>query len=143
MLRDLGRSLTFRNLPLERLSLAEVDQMLRILWSPAMPEQLAEQIYDQTAGNPLYVAELAKGLEDTGLVAEQDGQWQFPRVETIELPQSMYEAIEGRIHYLSADTRGVLSQAAVLGQTFRFDDLVAPLDLAGSRGRAARGLILA
>jgi phosphoribosyl 1,2-cyclic phosphodiesterase/tetratricopeptide (TPR) repeat protein len=124
-LRDLSRTLTYQHVPLDRLSREDVERVLGNLWNPSVPDSLVEKIYQQTEGNPLYVEEVAKGLEDDGLVSVQEGRWRFPQVETIRLPQSMYEAVEGRIHYLSADTRDVLSQAAVFGQTFGFGNLVA------------------
>ena len=124
-LRDLGQSPNYRQLPLDRLNQADVAQALANLWDPGVPEVLTETIYRHTEGNPLYVEEVAKGLQDDGLVTMQAGQWHFPKVESIRLPQSVYDAVERRIHYLNAETRDVLSLAAVLGKTFRFDDVVA------------------
>ncbi|MCB0166121.1 MAG: tetratricopeptide repeat protein, partial [Anaerolineae bacterium] len=49
--------------------------------------------------------------------------WHFPDIEEVRLPRSVREAVWRRIHYLSPDTQSLLRQAAVLGQTFRFDDL--------------------
>lgn len=122
LLHDLSRSC--HHLCLDRLSQAGVAQMLRQLWDTRAPDSLIEKIYQQTGGNPLYVEEVARGLEEAKQVTFQDGQWRFPQVEGLRLPQSLHEAVEGRIHYLSADTRDVLAQAAVLGQTFWFTDLV-------------------
>ncbi len=124
-LRDLSSDPTYRHLPLDRLNRADVAQMLGSIWHPAVPDSLIEMIYRHTEGNPLYVEEVARSLVDDGLITMQAGRWRFPEVETIRLPQSVYDAVEGRIQYLGPDTRDVLSRAAVLGQTFRFDDLVA------------------
>lgn len=129
LLRDFSRIISPRRLPLDRLSQAHVAQMLGNLWTGPIPENLAQKIFRQTEGNPLYVEEIARGLEDDGLVILYDGEWRFPDAEAIRLPQSIHEAIEGRIHYLSADARDVLAQAAVLGETFRLADLVALSDL--------------
>ena len=49
---------------------------------------------------------------DDGLVTMQAGQWHYPEVESVRLPQSIYDAVERRIHYLNAETRDVLSQAS-------------------------------
>jgi anti-anti-sigma factor len=128
-LRDLSRTPTYRHLPLDRLSQRDISGLLGSVWAPPVPELLVERIWQQTEGNPLYVEEVARGLEDDGLVTVQDGRWHFPEVAAIRLPQSVYEAVEGRIHYLDADTRDVLSQAAVLGQIFHLSDLVTMSDL--------------
>jgi anti-anti-sigma factor len=124
-LRDLSGNPGYRHLPLDRLSLTEVAQLLGSIWDSTVPDSLIERIYQHTEGNPLYVEEVAKGLVDDGLVSMQAGRWQFPEVDTIRLPQGVHDAVEGRIHHLRPDTRDVLSLAAVLGQRFRFDDLLA------------------
>lgn len=125
LLRDLRRIVSPRRLPLNRLSLADVAQLLSDLWIGPVPQNLTQKIFQQTKGNPLYVEEIAKGLEDDGLVVLDNGEWRFLGLEIVRLPQTIHEAIEGRIHYLSADVRDVLAQAAVLGETFRLADLVA------------------
>ncbi len=125
VLRDLGQSSEFRQLSLDRLDQTDVTQLLGHLWDPGVPESLTETIYIHTEGNPLYVEEVAKGLLDDGLVTMRAGEWHFPEIETIRLPPSVYDAVERRIHYLNAETREVLSEAAVLGPAFRFTDVVA------------------
>jgi phosphoribosyl 1,2-cyclic phosphodiesterase/anti-anti-sigma regulatory factor len=126
---EVGHDHPLHNLPHHHIPLGPLDQadvllILHHLWGVLAPKSLVEKIHQQTAGNPLYVKEIARGLEEAKQITFQDGQWHFPSPETIRLPQSLPEAIEGRIHYLSADTRDVLAQAAVLGQTFLFTDLV-------------------
>lgn len=114
----------YRHVSLSRLSQAEVTTFLENRWDSNAPENLTQIIFRQTEGNPLFVTEIARVLEDEGLVTLQAGQWEFPQAESISLPQSVSQAVDGRISHLSADTRNALSQAAVLGQIFRLDDLV-------------------
>ena len=123
--RDLNLLPTCRHIPLERLSQAHVAEVLGNIWHQAVPEQLVKRIYACTGGNPLYLEEVARGLADEGLVVQHRGQSQLPEIDSIRLPQSVYDAVEGRIHFLDADTRDILSQAAIFGQTFRFDNLIA------------------
>ena len=63
VLRDLGQMPAYRQLPLDRLSQADVAQVLASLWQPGVPESLTETIYRHTEGNPLYVEEVAKGAD--------------------------------------------------------------------------------
>jgi predicted ATPase len=128
-IRDFGRTSNYHHLTLDRLSEDDVAELLGSLWTFPVPDLLVEKIWQQTEGNPLYVQEVAKGLEDDGLVTLVNGRWHFPDVDAINLPQSVYEAVEGRIHYLDGDTRDVLAQAAVLGKKFRLTDLVTMSDL--------------
>ncbi|MEM7530715.1 MAG: AAA family ATPase [Chloroflexota bacterium] len=132
-LRSLQRALPLRLLSLTRFPLDQTKYLLSQLWSPAIPDVLVEKIYEQTGGNPLYIEEVAKGLEDDGFVfrdAElQQGEWQYPNAlviqEKLTLPTSIYEAVQSRIHSLSDETREVLAIASVFGQEFHFEDLVA------------------
>ncbi|MBN2391311.1 MAG: AAA family ATPase [Anaerolineae bacterium] len=132
-LRGLRSHPTYRHIQLERLSQDEVEFALTYLWGRPVPEALIEKIYAQTAGNPFYVEEVAKVLEDDGLIpstdASADPAWHEQALREVRLPQSARETVWRRIKQLSAETRGTLRQAAVLGQTFRFEDLQRMSDL--------------
>lgn len=134
-LRGLRSYPTYRHVPLERLTQDEVAQVLTYIWhQQTVPEALTEKIYAHTAGNPFYVEEVAKVLEDDGLipspgVADSDPTWHMQALEEVRLPQSVRETVWRRIEHLSAETQALLQQAAVLGQTFRFDDLRRMSDL--------------
>jgi predicted ATPase/phosphoribosyl 1,2-cyclic phosphodiesterase/anti-anti-sigma regulatory factor len=127
-LRGLRSHPTYRHVTLERLSQDEVELALTYLWGLAVPEALVRKIYAQTAGNPFYMEEVAKVLEDDGLIptsdANVDPMWYEQALKEVRLPQSARESVWRRIERLSAETRGVLRQAAVLGQSFRFEDLL-------------------
>ncbi len=130
-LRDLRSHPTYRHFPLERLDPAEVNQLLTYIWQQPVPKALSDKIYQHTDGNPFYVEEVAKGLVDEGVIAEDfhleedvsSGGQQFPDLKELRLPQSVREAVWRHIGHLSSDTQMLLRQAAVLGQTFRLDDL--------------------
>ena len=126
-LRGLRSHPTYRHVPLERLTQDEVEMALTYLWTRAVPEALIEKIYAQTAGNPFYVEEVAKVLEDDGLIppsgVSADPMWHEQALKEVRLPQSARETVWRRIEQLSPETRGILRQAAVLGQVFRFEDL--------------------
>jgi len=110
-------------LPLGRLDQADAGQVLINFWQQPVPETLIHKIYQDTEGNPFYVEEAAQGLVDDGLVTLHEGQWHFPELAEVRLPQTVREAIWHRIHRLSPDTQTLLCQASVLGQTFEFDVL--------------------
>jgi predicted ATPase len=122
-LRDLRSHPTYRHIPLNRLDQETVGQVLANIWQQSVPEVLVEKIYQHTEGNPFYVEEVAKGLSDDGLVTLQEGEWRFPALEEVRLPQTVREVVWRRIRHLSPDTQALLRQAAVLGQAFKFDDL--------------------
>jgi predicted ATPase/phosphoribosyl 1,2-cyclic phosphodiesterase/anti-anti-sigma regulatory factor len=125
MIRDLSSYPTFKELSLDRLDRAGVQQMLTFIWQQNVPKTLVEKVYQQTEGNPFYVEEVANGLMDDGLVVWQDSRWQFPTLDELRLPSSVHEAVWRRISRLNPVTQNLLGEAAVLGQTFRFEDLQA------------------
>ena len=123
-LRELNDAPGYQLVQLDRLEETVVSELLTQIWDTRIPQNLVKQIYQYTEGNPLFVKEIARGLEESRLVYSQEAHWVYPEEIDLQLPQSIAEAVEGRVHYLDAETRDVLSQAAVLGETFRFDDLV-------------------
>jgi anti-anti-sigma factor len=125
VLQQLASAPGYRRLAAARLGEAAVADILRQVWDPTVPDALVREIFRRTEGNPLFVSEVAKGLEDDGLVMMYGQRWHYPAAEAVRLPGSVHEAVEGRIHFLNPLTRDVLSAAAVLGPAFRFADLVA------------------
>ena len=125
ILREANAYPSWHQVTLPRLGLPEVRQILASLWGDDVPVELARKIYQHTGGNPFYVKEVAKGLVDDNLITLQDGVWHFPPITEIRLPATVREAVWRRIRHLGPDTQTLLRQASVLGQTFKFEDLVA------------------
>ncbi|GAB4424200.1 MAG: hypothetical protein Kow0031_03070 [Anaerolineae bacterium] len=116
---------TCQLLPLNRLNMQEVAQLLTNLLQQPIPDHFSQTIFQHTNGNPFYVEETIRSLVKDGTVTQRDNIWQFPVVDTIMLPASMREAVWRRIDRLTPNTQDFLHQAAVLGHKFRFDDIVA------------------
>jgi ABC-type transport system substrate-binding protein/serine/threonine protein kinase len=97
--------------------------------------ELAEQIFEATEGNPFFTKELMRSLLDAGTIAQDDtGSWQLSggmEIASDALPATIQQAVERRIGRLPDDLRSVLSVASVMGKSFEFDDLEA---LSGSDG---------
>ncbi len=133
-LRGLRSYPSYRHIALERLTPEEVGFVLACNWRRTVPEALVETIYEHTAGNPFYIEEVAKALEDAGMVpsptdTEIDSEWYVRAQKEVKLPRSAQEIAAKRIAHLSAETQELLRHAAVLGQTFRLDDLQRISDL--------------
>jgi DNA-binding CsgD family transcriptional regulator len=81
------------------------------------------QLLDRTrlaGGNPLYVKELLSALRAEKQIIERDGA---SDVIGSDVPASLSAAIIRQLAFLSAESLKVLRWAAVLGSTFRVDDL--------------------
>lgn len=106
------------------LSQAETKELLEEIWSQSVPIDLGTAIYNRSAGNPLMIAEVARGLIDDGIVNWQEGRWYFGPVAEVTLPQNINEAVIRRFDGLDRETRTLLNQAAILGSTFKLEDLI-------------------
>jgi class 3 adenylate cyclase/tetratricopeptide (TPR) repeat protein len=117
------RPLTVR-LPLSGLAEADVGRFIALISQREPPAGLAAAVYDGTAGNPLFVGEVAQLLVSEGLL-ERPAEvvaWQ------LSVPQGIREVIIRRLAGLSEQTSRLLSLASVLGRDF---DLQALEQLSG------------
>ncbi|MGO8967462.1 ATP-binding protein [Mycobacterium sp.] len=85
--------------------------------APASARTAAALLRDKTGGNPFFLTELVNDLEMRGGLATLSAQ------QTV--PASIGDAIARRLGGLGASVRGVIEQAAVLGQTFDLPALIA------------------
>lgn len=114
---------TARNLSLSGLLPTHVQTLLsRALGSPVEPG-LARRVADVTAGNPLFVRELARaGARSPGGLADLLDQALMGRLPegVAERITAVFERVSGR---LPDETRAALCSAAVLGREFRVGTL--------------------
>jgi hypothetical protein len=93
---------------------------------------LAEAVYRQTEGNPLFVQEVLRSLEEEGQIVQIDGRWAHAGHSETDtpFPVGLREVIGKRMSRLSAECVRLLTVAAVIGREFRLDLLqqVAELD---------------
>jgi DNA-binding SARP family transcriptional activator len=86
----------------------------------------ARTLYAESEGNPFFLLELIRHLEETGQLVQRGGRWAGPWIEAIQagekpalsLPDSVREAISARLDRLSENARVLLSCAAVAGREF-------------------------
>ncbi|HEY1544806.1 MAG TPA: LuxR C-terminal-related transcriptional regulator, partial [Xanthobacteraceae bacterium] len=85
--------------------------------APASARTAAALLRDKTGGNPFFLTELINDLEVRGGLATLGAQQ--------AVPASIGDAIARRLAGLGASVRGVIEQAAVLGETFDLPALIA------------------
>ncbi|MGH2531972.1 MAG: helix-turn-helix transcriptional regulator [Thermomicrobiales bacterium] len=84
--------------------------------------RLLAYLEEHAKGNPLYVGELARALEEEGLLRPGTDAWELGDLTEVHIPPLLRQVIEGRLQRLGAEAHGVLAIAAVIGPR-------APLDL--------------
>lgn len=87
------------------LDIAAAQQLLGSL-SPPPPAELVPQIHQETGGNPFFMLEIVRAL--------QERQQPEPAPATLPLPATVREAILARISHLSELAHEVLEAAAIL-----------------------------
>ena len=77
----------------------------------------AAVLHEESGGNPFYLEQLARSIDRPGTGAtEQDG-----RLDALDVPRSVAEALSGELAGLSGNARLVLEGAAVAGDPFEPD----------------------
>jgi class 3 adenylate cyclase/tetratricopeptide (TPR) repeat protein len=92
---------------------------------------LAHALYQETDGNPFFMAEVLRHLVETRSIIQEDtGRW-VPTQALAEagLPDSVRQVIGSRVGRLGDQTTRVLSAASVLGQEFDVNLLAAAAGL--------------
>ncbi|MGH2558214.1 MAG: ATP-binding protein, partial [Thermomicrobiales bacterium] len=83
--------------------------------SEADEARLLAYLEDHAEGNPLYIGELARALEEEGLLRSGTGTWELGDLTEVHIPPLLRQVIEGRLERLGEEAHGVLAIAAVIG----------------------------
>jgi DNA-binding CsgD family transcriptional regulator/tetratricopeptide (TPR) repeat protein len=77
---------------------------------------LAAYLLKHADGNPLYIREVLRTLEDDGILRLEQDTWTVGALDEGVVPLLVRQLIAGRASRLSEETRGLLTIAAVIGQ---------------------------
>jgi DNA-binding SARP family transcriptional activator len=111
MLAEVGREAVTRRLSLGGLSEQEVADYVEQMASEIASPALVAALYEETEGNPLFVAETVRLLALEGLRSEPTGA-------RIAIPQNVRDVIARRLTHLSEECNRVLVLASVMGREF-------------------------
>ena len=81
-----------------------------------LPAEVQQPLLQQAGGNPLYVQEYVRMLQDRQVLVRDAGGWALAG-EVGGLPESLKGIIAARLDTLSADEKALLQDAAVVGKT--------------------------
>ncbi|OGR95995.1 MAG: hypothetical protein A2V88_04720 [Elusimicrobia bacterium RBG_16_66_12] len=89
------------------------------LGAHALGDAFLDALWRETQGNPLFVREVLRGLEEDGAIALRAGSKRLLRPpESLSLPQRVRDVIQARIERLSKEDRELLEAAAACGTRF-------------------------
>ncbi len=113
------------SLALNRLTRRQVGELMRKKIGTATPEAVVEQIFERTAGVPLFVEEFTKLAQESGALDQKEGG--STRVRTLmarEIPATLQDLVMARLDRMKGD-REVGQLAAVLGRETSYELLAA------------------
>ena len=118
-----------RPLKLEGLSEEDVRQLLQSLSCQEPPPSLVRVMFAETQGNPFLVEELYRHVVAEGKVVDEAGALRTEvSVAELGVPDTVRLVLERRLERLGDEVRTVLTAAAALGPSFRFEPLQALQD---------------
>ena len=117
---ELGGKGKITEVLLDRLDLEQTHRLASDLWGEELENRAAVRLYQETEGNPLFVAEMVRAgyLKDFG-----DGS------DLSRMPPKVQSVIESRLNALSPQTRDLAAAASAVGREFDFELLFRAGDL--------------
>jgi tetratricopeptide (TPR) repeat protein len=94
---------------------------------PDAPGPLVDQMVERSGGVPLYAVEMMRMLLDRGAISAQpEGTFAMSaEVGGIDIPDSLHGLVGARLDQFDAEARALIADAAILGQSFRIEALMA------------------
>ena len=107
----------YRQIPLTTLPHDALEALLRELLGPDRSlDGLAELIAERTGGNPLYVEEIVRELDESGTLDGERGAYRMAReIDELPVPPTVQAIIAARIDRLPPEAKVTLQTAAAIG----------------------------
>jgi tetratricopeptide (TPR) repeat protein len=115
-----GGSAPSSSLPLSPLDDGESEELIGSLLAAAqIDDRLTRRITETAGGNPLFLEEMLRMLEDDGHLRREDGRWVAASdLSTVKVPASIHALLGARLDRLSNEERTVIRCASVVGKVF-------------------------
>ena len=124
VLTELNRERLLQSVPLKRMSLDEVSEMVKqILEQDDVPKEFCRLVYEKTRGNPFFVEEVIKSLKEEEVIYREENKWKIREVSRIEFPETVKSVLKARISRLDEECQNVLTMASFVGNDFTLDAL--------------------
>ncbi|MBV7339345.1 AAA family ATPase [Chloroflexi bacterium TSY] len=106
---------------LQPLDWCETAKLIVATLDRPVSDDFVDELYRQSEGVPFYILEILKAQEKKG-VSEGDNSTEG-RAKVLPVP--IQQLLEGRLHHLSTTARELLALAAIVGNKFTLNELVA------------------
>jgi len=119
-LSELAKERLYDQILLRGLGPPQVSTFLAAQTGAVPPRSLVDAMWQQTEGNPLFLTQLVRLLEQDGLLAPDRLEGNVS-VLTVRIPDGVREVISRRLDRLPADCHRVLRVGSVIGREFTLD----------------------
>jgi len=117
---------------LERLTEAEVEEMLQLLSGQPPPPEVTAAIWGDSEGNAFLVEEVYRHLSESGRLLDERGRFRPDlSIGELDIPANVRLVIGQRLQRLGEPTRRMLGFAALIGRHVGFDVLSAVGEVEG------------
>ena len=120
VIQSISREGLYDPLEIEPLENADVARMLSLMVDVSPSPELTDYIYMETGGNPFFIEELMKSLEENEAFIWDKEELSFDRNRKIVIPLSVSGVVDRKLGMMSRQARELLEYAAVTGREFDF-----------------------
>ncbi|MEE8386382.1 MAG: alpha/beta fold hydrolase, partial [Dehalococcoidia bacterium] len=133
-LADLRRDCELHLVSLDGLDKGTVGEMVGTWMGLDAPPAFIRAIHELTEGNPFFIEELLRHLEETGAFSQREGRLTIAlTIDQMGIPEGVKEVVGQRLSRLSEECNSILTIASVIGREFDLDALARASDLSIDR----------
>ncbi|MGE5574886.1 MAG: BREX system ATP-binding domain-containing protein [Ignavibacteria bacterium] len=116
-LRSMSREDLFEKVELPNLDVNQIGKLAESILGGDLDQNLTEKLYNESAGNPLFVVESLTMLLNEGSLIQKSGNWTLS-VDKFSTPLKIKDIILLRLGVLRIKYRRILEVASVIGEKF-------------------------
>ncbi len=102
-----------------------VADMVHAIFDQPIRAEFRDFLHNRSEGNPFVLEEFLKAALDRGDIYRTQARWERKSLDELKIPPTVRDTILLRVERLSEDQAEILRVAAVLGESFAYQTLVA------------------
>ena len=120
ILQLMSREGLYKEIKLAPLRIADVALMLSLILDAKPSTRLINYIFNETGGNPFFIEELVKSLEENNALIWNKEEWVFDENRKVVIPYSLEGVVERKLSMIDSDAHRLIEYASVIGREFNF-----------------------
>ncbi len=117
ILKELREDQRIHEIILRRFNRAQIAELIHHMLSvEEIPRGFLDRLEERTSGNPLFIVEILKVLQEEGIIAREGDSWKIRQgtdLQRVEMPQGIEAILLRRVKVLDPERRGILQWMAV------------------------------